>query len=315
MIRSMTGFGEAEGATPGGRLRVELRTVNHRYLNVNARLPNVADPLGAGDPGVAARLLHARPRELHRAPGARGGRRRLRGLPAGRGAGGAPTWRSSSSSATASASPGAADLSLLARFNDIIVREEPEESEAEVSAEQLREVVIGAAAAGACGCGRRRGGACSGTWRSGSTPSRAALAEIERARARAAASPSATGCARRCAELLGGVAPDEDADRAGDRAPRRAAGTSTRSSSASARTSSSSATCSPPQTRGAGGQAARLPRPGDAPRGEHHRLQGQQRRRSPTGWSPSRTRSSGCASRWRTSSERGRAPAGERPSR
>jgi uncharacterized protein (TIGR00255 family) len=36
----MTGYGEAEVATPAGRLRVELRTVNHRYLNVNARLPN-----------------------------------------------------------------------------------------------------------------------------------------------------------------------------------------------------------------------------------------------------------------------------------
>ena len=39
MIRSMTGFGEGEGVTPAGRLRVELRTVNHRYLNVNTRLP------------------------------------------------------------------------------------------------------------------------------------------------------------------------------------------------------------------------------------------------------------------------------------
>ena len=40
MIRSMTGFGESEVELPTGRLRVELRTVNHRYLNVNARLPN-----------------------------------------------------------------------------------------------------------------------------------------------------------------------------------------------------------------------------------------------------------------------------------
>ena len=39
MIRSMTGFGESELAVPAGRLRVELRTVNHRYLNVNSRLP------------------------------------------------------------------------------------------------------------------------------------------------------------------------------------------------------------------------------------------------------------------------------------
>jgi uncharacterized protein (TIGR00255 family) len=40
MIRSMTGFGEAELVTAAGLLRVELRTVNHRYLNVNARLPS-----------------------------------------------------------------------------------------------------------------------------------------------------------------------------------------------------------------------------------------------------------------------------------
>jgi uncharacterized protein (TIGR00255 family) len=39
MIRSMTGFGEAEASTAAGRLRVELRSVNHRYLNVNSRLP------------------------------------------------------------------------------------------------------------------------------------------------------------------------------------------------------------------------------------------------------------------------------------
>ncbi len=39
-IRSMTGFGDAEVEFEGGRIRVELRTVNHRYLNVQLRLPN-----------------------------------------------------------------------------------------------------------------------------------------------------------------------------------------------------------------------------------------------------------------------------------
>jgi uncharacterized protein (TIGR00255 family) len=39
MIRSMTGFGEATGVTAAGTLRVELRSVNHRYLNINSRLP------------------------------------------------------------------------------------------------------------------------------------------------------------------------------------------------------------------------------------------------------------------------------------
>ncbi|MCY4399563.1 MAG: DUF1732 domain-containing protein [Gemmatimonadetes bacterium] len=40
MIRSMTGYGAAEEELPDGRvLRAEIRTVNHRHLNVNVRLP------------------------------------------------------------------------------------------------------------------------------------------------------------------------------------------------------------------------------------------------------------------------------------
>ena len=39
MIRSMTGFGEAEEATDAGVVRVEIKTVNHRFLNVNMRTP------------------------------------------------------------------------------------------------------------------------------------------------------------------------------------------------------------------------------------------------------------------------------------
>jgi uncharacterized protein (TIGR00255 family) len=35
----MTGFGAAEGPTAGGRLRVEIRTVNHRFFNLAPRLP------------------------------------------------------------------------------------------------------------------------------------------------------------------------------------------------------------------------------------------------------------------------------------
>jgi len=37
---SMTGFGAAEGPVAGGRLRVEIRTVNHRYFNLSPKLPN-----------------------------------------------------------------------------------------------------------------------------------------------------------------------------------------------------------------------------------------------------------------------------------
>jgi len=38
-LRSMTGFGEAEQSFPFGRLRVEVRTGNHRHLNVQLRTP------------------------------------------------------------------------------------------------------------------------------------------------------------------------------------------------------------------------------------------------------------------------------------
>jgi uncharacterized protein (TIGR00255 family) len=40
MPRSMTGFGAAEGAVAGGRLRLEVRTVNHRHLNVQVKVPS-----------------------------------------------------------------------------------------------------------------------------------------------------------------------------------------------------------------------------------------------------------------------------------
>jgi uncharacterized protein (TIGR00255 family) len=36
----MTGFGAAEGTVAGGRLRVEIRTVNHRFFNLAPKLPN-----------------------------------------------------------------------------------------------------------------------------------------------------------------------------------------------------------------------------------------------------------------------------------
>jgi uncharacterized protein (TIGR00255 family) len=39
MIRSMTGYGDAERDTPAGRLRAELKTVNHRFFSANLRLP------------------------------------------------------------------------------------------------------------------------------------------------------------------------------------------------------------------------------------------------------------------------------------
>ena len=42
MIRSMTGFARVEQQQDGLSLRWELRSVNHRYLDLSLRLPDAA---------------------------------------------------------------------------------------------------------------------------------------------------------------------------------------------------------------------------------------------------------------------------------
>jgi uncharacterized protein (TIGR00255 family) len=59
MIRSMTGYGEAESESPAGRLRVEVKTVNHRYLNMSVKVPAGLDKL---EPSI----MEALKRHLHR---------------------------------------------------------------------------------------------------------------------------------------------------------------------------------------------------------------------------------------------------------
>lgn len=41
----MTGYGAGEGNAGGGRLRMEIRTVNHRFFNLSAKLPSDLAPL------------------------------------------------------------------------------------------------------------------------------------------------------------------------------------------------------------------------------------------------------------------------------
>ena len=43
MIRSMTGYGEAERESPAGRLRLEVKTVNHRFFNTSIKTPSGFD--------------------------------------------------------------------------------------------------------------------------------------------------------------------------------------------------------------------------------------------------------------------------------
>jgi uncharacterized protein (TIGR00255 family) len=53
MIRSMTAFASAEADTPWGVLNFELRSVNHRYLELSLRLP---DELRAIEPALRERV-------------------------------------------------------------------------------------------------------------------------------------------------------------------------------------------------------------------------------------------------------------------
>ena len=75
MAFSMTGYGLGEGAVAGGRLQVEIRTVNHRFFNLSARLPGelvalegqvreqLRQDFDRGHVSVSARWVEAPPRE------------------------------------------------------------------------------------------------------------------------------------------------------------------------------------------------------------------------------------------------------------
>ena len=39
MIKSMTGFGRGEYSASGFEFLVEIKTINHRYLDLNIRMP------------------------------------------------------------------------------------------------------------------------------------------------------------------------------------------------------------------------------------------------------------------------------------
>jgi uncharacterized protein (TIGR00255 family) len=45
MIRSMTGYGRAEAYLAGRKFAVEMKSVNHRYLEISLRLPGMLSSL------------------------------------------------------------------------------------------------------------------------------------------------------------------------------------------------------------------------------------------------------------------------------
>jgi uncharacterized protein (TIGR00255 family) len=143
MIRSMTGYGEAERSTPAGRLRAEVKTVNHRFFSANLRLPSSIDryepqlrewlrafmprghvnfalrielPVADGDPSSSVRV------DLDRARQYLGALTTLKdelGL------------------------PGEIDVALLSRFGDMLVP--ADEERLEVAAEDIQAVTEAAA--------------------------------------------------------------------------------------------------------------------------------------------------------------------------
>jgi uncharacterized protein (TIGR00255 family) len=45
MIKSMTGFGRGEAVSTGKRMQVEMKSLNHRYLEIFLRMPAILSPL------------------------------------------------------------------------------------------------------------------------------------------------------------------------------------------------------------------------------------------------------------------------------
>lgn len=145
MIRSMTGFGEAERDTSAGRLRMEIRTVNHRYFSANLKFSRAVERF---EPAVREWLRGLLPRghvngtlRLDR-PGAEEG--------------GAPPVRLDEARARQYHAaledlkrtldlPGEVDVALIARYGDILLAEEQET--VEVEADDVRAVVEQAARA------------------------------------------------------------------------------------------------------------------------------------------------------------------------
>jgi uncharacterized protein (TIGR00255 family) len=141
MIRSMTGFGEAERDTPAGRLRAEVKTVNHRFFSVNIRLPNGLDRY---EPQV---------RDWLRSAIARGHANFSLRLTTGEDEATAPTLKLDVARArqyvdifrTMKVELGLAgdvDLALISRFNDVVARDD--EAAPEVEQDDVREATLAA---------------------------------------------------------------------------------------------------------------------------------------------------------------------------
>lgn len=137
----MTGFGAAEGPAGSGRLRVEIRTVNHRYFNLAPKLPGDLAPLegefrerlrrefGRGHVALSVRWLESAERDVTLTVDVERAKiiaDRLRALQA------------------AAALDGAVDLELVARQPDVLRWDRSDDGG--VAWEQVEPIVAAAAA-------------------------------------------------------------------------------------------------------------------------------------------------------------------------
>ena len=144
MIRSMTGFGEAERETPAGRLRAEIRTVNHRFFSSNLRLP------------AALERYEPQIREWLRQELQRGHINASLRIESADGSSDEPRFQLNEARArqyhrvltelkTTLDLPGEVDVALLARYSDLIERQDVEKIE--IDEDAVRAVTIEAARA------------------------------------------------------------------------------------------------------------------------------------------------------------------------
>jgi len=146
MIRSMTGYGEAERENPAGRLRLEVKTVNHRFFNANIKTPNGFDRFERDlvevfrahvSRGHVAATFSIDRRAAEAAGGVRVDLERARGYK-----------EALEAVQKALAIPGVVELGMLARYGDIFRAPEPETLavEVEVLREMAEEAVRGVVA-------------------------------------------------------------------------------------------------------------------------------------------------------------------------
>ena len=144
MIRSMTGFGEAERDTAAGRLRAEIRTVNHRFFSSNLRLP------------AALERFEPQIREWLRQELQRGHINASLRIETAEGSSDEPRFKLNEARArqyhrvltelkTTLGLAGDVDVAMLARYNDLIEREDIEK--VDVDEEAVRFVTVEAARA------------------------------------------------------------------------------------------------------------------------------------------------------------------------